>query len=266
MAPGCLRLPNVIAASGVWGGVAYPIWAHDGSGDAVFAGTGFIACDHVFVTCWHCVAKADGGVTYTIGEPPPTGAEEWSDTGDIPLGDIERDPGGSDLATASVDRPAALQFRLVPRDQVVAGTPVWTAGFPLITPVRDGNEIHWYLEARFLRGYVTKPTRDEHHGGFGAQRAYELDMPAPAGLSGSPLCRGNQAFPRLDLVGVVYGAHDAYSIAVEGAIDPETGKVTDPDIVRLMQFGLAHRVEVVGALLGTATNGRPLHELLPIAE
>jgi hypothetical protein len=32
-----------------------------------------------------------------------------------------------------------------------------------------------------------------------------------------------------------------------------------------MQFGLAHRVEVVGALLGTATDGRPLRELLPIA-
>jgi len=62
-------------------------------------------------------------------------------------------------------------------------------------------------------------------------------------------------------MGVVYGTADAYSIAEEARADDETGESV-PEVRRIVSFGLATYVTVLGELYGAATGGKTVRQLI----
>jgi hypothetical protein len=121
------------------------------------------------------------------------------------------------------------------------------------------------FQPRALRGYVTRSfvntehRHDGHH--YPPQPSLELDMRAPAGLSGAALVVPAGAEDVWQLVSVVYGECDSYTIAEEAHLDPSTGESTS-EVRRIVSFGLGHATESVANLSGPATGGVPLKELL----
>jgi hypothetical protein len=97
------------------------------------------------------------------------------------------------------------------------------------------------LNACLLRGYVTRLKADDRPGQEPV-RAYELDMPAPGGISGSPLFR--QA--PIEVLGVVYGEQDQH---VPGLGTP-------------VIFSYAHHLSALRAARAAATGNLPLSEHL----
>ena len=88
-----------------------------------FAGTGFIAAPHVFVTCWHCVSdELPEEQTYAVLRYPDGTVHQ--------LSLIVQDPSGSDLASAHVDIPTWPPFDLVVAPPDVTGLNVGTIGYP----------------------------------------------------------------------------------------------------------------------------------------
>jgi hypothetical protein len=73
-------------------------------------------------------------------------------------------------------------------------------------------------------------------------RAYEQDMAAPGGVSGSPLFRPQP----LEVVGVVYREHE----------------IIVPDRGSPVTFSYAHHLSTLREARATATKGRPLVEYL----
>jgi hypothetical protein len=69
-------------------------------------------------------------------------------------------------------------------------------------------------------------------------------MHCPPGLSGAPLVFGGTD----QVVGIVYGR--------------TTTKVPDEDPAPIYHFGLAYDLEILAGLVGLATHGRPLSELM----
>jgi hypothetical protein len=159
-----------------------------------FKGTGFLIGKNVFVTCSHRVSdpiKEDE--TYGVAfQREYAGNVE----NDIPgaqyairnLHDIEHDPTGLDLATARIgSNPVGLTLR--EDDDIAIGEDVWTFGFALTEGLphpERGRAIAF--RPRFLKGYSTVAYINDVPG-YKSAPGYELDMPAPRGLSGSPLVR-----------------------------------------------------------------------------
>ena len=91
----------------------------------------------------------------------------------------------------------------------------------------------------------------------GPSPVWELDMQVPGGLSGAPLFfQGTDA-----VLGVVFHAHEVETVETFRCVDPVTGK-REPEIVRVIYFGLAHPMELVLELRGQASGGRALRELM----
>jgi hypothetical protein len=164
------------------------------------------------------------------------------------LHDIEQESNGADLALARISLEP--QFRFEPSDGVDYGTDVWTFGYPLTEAPSELNP-SYVLHGRYIQGYVM---RDFF---YGAERrpSYELDMPAPAGLSGAPLVE----IPSKRVVSIIYGRHSVESVEEFASVDTETGERT-PEVLSLEHFALAHYHEVFWNLAGTATGGDSLKE------
>jgi len=95
------------------------------------------------------------------------------------------------------------------------------------------------------------------HQTYGRIPSYELDMPTPAGLSGAPLVKVGSP----EVIGVIYGSNDVATIEQEASVNPQTGK-REPEIQRIISFGLAHYTETLRNLQGIATGGLPLHQYI----
>lgn len=210
-----------------------------------FCGTGFLLRD-VFVTCWHCVEKTPEPDHTYIGAARVNGHfVPW------PLLDLEQDANGSDLALARVDAAATLGITLSSEGRLL-GHDVWTYGYPLTEPRREADGLHFTLHGRALRGYATR-TFDYRHPRFGAVSSYELDMPAPAGLSGAPLLLSSTR----EVIGVVYGSHQ-----VQVADAEEYGQQTERVSIASVTFSLAHRSKTLRAARAKATQQKTLAEYL----
>lgn len=107
---------------------------------------------------------------------------------------------------------------------------------------------------RTLKGYVV---RRFHYAQtrFETTLSYELDMPAPEGLSGAPLMTLAG-----EVLGVVYGTIETAMID-EGASVDEEGNRT-PEVQRIVSFALAHQTDSLLDLSGRSAHGRPLREFL----
>jgi hypothetical protein len=229
------------------------------TGEATYkypSGTGFVIAPGVLATCWHCVRPRTDGLVYIA----------ISNRGDGVLGhhlmkQIGQDPSGLDLATAAIDYEPRHSFQMC-ADPDKVGTDVWSVGYPLTeSHFLDNGLRSWHPEPRILKGYVTRVFSNVDHGTFPPEPSYELDMPMPEGMSGGPLLLRNSVQGDLTLLGMSYGAHDVYTIMQEASLDPDTGELRH-EVRRYVSFGLAHQLNSLLSLVGEATGGRPIRELL----
>jgi len=112
------------------------------------------------------------------------------------------------------------------------------------------------LGPRYLEGYVTR-TFVYPEGPGGPSPAHELDIQVPGGLSGAPVFfQGTDA-----ILGVVFHAHEVETVETFSSVVAVTGK-REPEIVRVIYFGLAYPLDTILELRGPVTNDRPPREVL----
>lgn len=219
-----------------------------------FEGTGFRLAPDLLITCWHCVDGDAAGHGYAVALPKDSGGYQMH-----ALVDVSRDEKGADLATAriyGIDSAPRLGLSLASR-AVPGGTDVGTWGYPLTEMTRlASGDLEFKLGGRWLQGYITRAFWHEH-AEYGSVPTYELDMPTPRGLSGAPLVR----LESRDVVGVIYGTHDASLIEEIASVDPDSGE-RRPEVQRIVSFGLAHYTSTLRDLRGPATEGKPLADYL----
>lgn len=215
-------------------------------------GTGFFLCPDVLITCWHCVADSVPlDHEYAIRVEVEKGRFQA-----FYLRSIEQDQSGMDLATAHCQYtpPSQLTLRT---NELMLGEDVWAYGYPYPEFKRDllGEILH-ESQGRLMRGYMTRHLYYDHPS-LGKTDAYELDMPAPQGMSGAALLRRDT----LEVCGVIFGSHDVETIEEFVTIDPTTG-VRRPEVRRVVSFAMAYDSESLGKLRTSATRGMPLSEFL----
>ena len=216
-----------------------------------FAGTGFHAGKGVFVTCWHCVAE----------ELPPDRfygvlVKERGGYTARALTSVEQDPAGRDLATARMVPPIPPVSPTFTTEPACELEDVCAFGYPLSGLSPEVSEVGRLplIQMRTLKGYVVRRFHHEQPG-FGTAHSYELDMPAPEGLSGAPLMT-----LAWEVLGVVYGTVETATITEWASVDEEVGRT--PEVQRIVSFAVAHHTDSLLALSGAATSGRTLREYL----
>ena len=222
-----------------------------------FQGTGFLIGKQVFVTCWHCVdtplpndrfyavlVKAGQGFNYRAAA----------------LIEPEQDCNGTDLATARVNLEPELGLTLADSD-APGLVDVWSFGYPFTTLTEEIPEVGRLplIEARALKGYIMRSFYYQPPAGE-LIHSYELDMPAPAGLSGGPVVRIHPVRGARDVIGVVHGSNEVATIAELESVDVRGER--RPEVQRISSFALAHHTESLRNLTGKATGGRSLAEFL----
>jgi hypothetical protein len=221
--------------------------AGEETGPLRYAGTGFVLSPHVFVTCWHCVPDLPDTEVYGVSVPDAEGGR----TAHF-LQAVTRDPNGADLATAWVDLtdPAPYHLRAQPPPESM-GLDVGTLGYPgTYFELHPSGQRRFDEQARFLQGYITRAFHYRPPSGGPEILSYEIDMPAPKGLSGAPLIAITPPY-RGQIVGVIHGAHPPFGSQGESDLNL-------PPYV----FALAHYHSTLMALRGPVTNDRPLSEIL----
>lgn len=215
-------------------------------------GTAFLIADGLAVTAWHCVRDLlKPGQRYVVCRK--RGPDVYDP---FPLSDIVQHPAGRDLALGRVPLRASQRFALF-MPAVQPGMHVWTFGYPATQLRHDahGNNV-FALGPRYLEGYVTR-TFIYPEGPGGPSPAHELDIQVPGGLSGAPIFfQGTDA-----ILGVVFHAHEVETVESFSSVDPVTGE-RQPEIVRVIYFGLAYPLDTLLELRGPATDDRPLRELV----
>jgi hypothetical protein len=209
------------------------------------AGTGFIAAPHVLVTCWHCVSdELPEDQTYAVLRQDDKTVHRLDLTA--------QDPSGADLATAHVNIDTWPPFRLVATPPHATGLDVGTIGYPgTYFELQPDGTRQFDQQGRYLQGYISRAFEHILPSGGRPVRSYEIDMPAPRGLSGAPLLVTDPEH-RGEVIGVIYGAHTPFGI------QSEPGEIPLPPPV----FALAHYFDTFMALRGPATSDRPLSELV----
>ena len=145
-----------------------------------------------------------------------------------------------DLATASVQLDPTLNLRIREVEENRAGDSVCTYGYPQTeTRSNDTSSRDFVLYPRFLRSYITRRFDFDHPSG-GTTPVYELGMPAPEGISGSPL------FPvgSMNIIGVLFHNHMVRT----------SGNDMEPGI----SYAFAHTMSSLNLLAGRATRGEKL--------
>lgn len=134
-------------------------------------------------------------------------------------------------------------------------------GYPFTTLTEEIPEVGRLplIEARALKGYIMRRVYYQPPAGE-LIRSYELDMLAPAGLSGGPVVRIHRVRGAREVIGVVHGSNDVATIAELASVD-ERGE-RRPEVQRISSFALAHHTESLRNLTGKATGGRRLAEFL----
>jgi hypothetical protein len=229
-------------------GTVLPIFLVEGDKAYGFCGSGVLLDKGIFITCWHCVsASTAGGKRFVVGIPS-TGHE----CTEVDLRNVERDASGADLAVGLVDAIPRLKLILAPGPFELMGHDVWSFGYPYTDQaLANSGGYDFTLNGRILRGYVTRTFPYDHPSGQQIE-SYELDMPAPSGMSGGPLIlRGG-----LQVIGVVFGTHDVETV------DEESSPRRCVQTNRVVSFGLAHTAKTLRDATTGATNGMPLAKFL----
>jgi hypothetical protein len=218
--------------------VILPIIAVDDAASRTLGvyGSSWLARSGLLVTCAHCIPTLPPGQQLAVSRKNSSGGYD-----PFLLRDVQRDPRGFDLATARVDLDVEDQDWPLYPGLTQAGMDVWTFGYPL-TDFRvesDGTRTH-RIFPRYLKGYVTR----RFLGDPSTHPRAELDMHCPPGISGAPLAYGGTD----KVLGIIYGR--------------TTVKVPDEEPAPLYHFGLAYDSEILGGLIGPATDGRAFSEVM----
>lgn len=218
-----------------------------------FKGTGFVTNRLIFITCWHCVKHPLTSDQRYVAVIKNGEGEGWKA---IDLINLEQDANGNDIATANIEIVPEITPRLsIAADNMLMGTDVCTYGYPHIdVRKQESGEIQYILNGRYLKGYIMRGFFCEHLE-HREVKSYELSFPAPEGLSGSPLIRVGSG----DVVGIIYGNIDVATIEHTAIFDPETGN-REPEIQRIISFGLAHYTDTLRNARGKATQGKTIAE------
>lgn len=207
-----------------------------------FRGTCFVLPGDIVVTCRHCV-DCLLGVDEVICAMSSSGDKVTAHT----LLDLSFDPSGADLASARVEKKFDSTLCIARRSEGI-GQEVASYGYPG-TYGRIGDEIPgkktFAQHARWLQGYVTRAFQYEPPGTLRKFPAWELDMPAPVGLSGGPLFRLDRI--ERTIIGVVSGSHPERR-------EPDANGSLLPDYV----FALAQHYSTLGSLRGAALGDKTL--------
>jgi hypothetical protein len=131
-------------------------------------------------------------------------------------------PTTAEVATLPRQRSTLSRFtgsRSLRMSNFPRGTQVWVLGYPFEDVKRsDHGQMDITPHPRYLQGYVMRQF-DFHweHGGldFGPDATLELDLPAPKGVSGSPLLRLDSR----EIIGMVFGEREAYTLLDEESDD-----------------------------------------------
>jgi hypothetical protein len=233
-----------------------------------FKGTGFML-GNVFVTCHHCVSEPlEEEDRYVVAVPiewvDAAPGREWPGPyGIATLRGIEQDPTGLDLATAKLPFESA-SLTLSGQGLSVA-MDISTYGYPLTQdlphPAGAGRSLT--VTGRYLKGYCTITYLNDVPD-YPQTPSYELDIPAPRGLSGAPLI-GSGSTGGMEVVGVVYGTKDTGTVEEFSRVDEASGERV-PELQRITTFAVAHTFDSLYNLSGRATEGMPLGEYLQSLE
>jgi hypothetical protein len=205
-------------------------------------GTGFTFGEQTLVTCWHCVRDSlnDDEVYAVAARSQGTDQQNYDSV--FELSNLERDANGSDLALARIGFSVPMTLKLA-SEPAAWGEDVIACGYPMPLNTMDvkTKEPLINMNSSLFKGYVTR-IRTGDFPGQPETRLYEMDMPAPPGMSGSPVFRSDS----LEVVGVIV-SEEGYEV---------------PDTSRQMVFAYAHHLWVLQAAKGAATNNLPLSEYL----
>jgi hypothetical protein len=159
-------------------GTVLPIFLADGDKTTCFCGSGVLLNRGLFLTCWHCVSGATGGMRTVVAVPE----EDSNACRVLKLTEVSRDESGLDLATGLVEAKPTIALELVEGPCLLIGHDVWSFGYPFTdqAPSPTGG-YDFELNGRILRGYATRTFVYNLVGG-GQVESYELDMPVPAGM------------------------------------------------------------------------------------
>lgn len=216
-----------------------------------YLGMGFTVTDNLLVTCWHCV-----DVELNDGES--IGAIIMREDGQnhiiMYLENIERDKNGLDLATANhAYVPKTYILELNSDDQPI-GIDIWAYGRPHTTKQRLGKEIKFYSPPLLLKGNITRTLSYDHYE-YGEMPSYEMSFPPPKGMSGAPIFLNGST----KIIGVIHGSNDISMVEQTRYVDPHTGE-SEPEIHRIVSYGLAHHTRSLINLQTSATSGLPLYD------
>lgn len=222
---------------------------NDRAEPTAFCGSGFILVGGVMVTCRHCFED------YPLKTDEYYGAVHTKANGAgytaLRIEAVSFDPSGVDLATAATGLQGSPL--MLTRGISGIGQDVGTIGHPgTYGRLRDetSGPLQFDQQSRWLEGYVTRGfvyERPDHK----KVRSWEVDMPAPSGLSGSPLLllRATESSPVV--VGVIYGSHTVPSDL--GSADAMPSGTP---------FALAHYLDSVQQLRGDVLGSETLAEYL----
>ena len=138
---------------------------------------------------------------------------------------------------------------------------MWSFGYPFTSLTEEKPEIgrQALMQARWLKGYIMRRFYYETPSNE-LIFSYELDMPAPRGLSGAPVVRIHRVKGAREVIGVVHGNNEVATIAELESVDEYGNR--RPEVQRITSFALAHHTDSLRNLTGKATRERPLAEFL----
>jgi hypothetical protein len=208
-----------------------------------FRGTGFLIAPNILITCWQCVRDAlHEKQRYSIM------LEEGSGYSIHNLSNIKQHSGGLDLAIAQIDLAYDQGLRICARE-ALPGDEVIAYGYSPGEGVFTGGQISISrLNPRLMHGHIT---RSFYYScpGFVRTYTYELNMPMPNGIYGTPLIKPATN----EVVGVIYGVLDIPKAGrPQGIANGIRSSVSREE--QMMTLGLAHHTDNLQEFQGTLTN------------
>jgi hypothetical protein len=193
-----------------------------GDQPAVVGGScGAYLARHIYVTASHCIPEqADAAFVSMPGEPGRRiiGIDRH-ETADIAVLVGERFD----------DEPMSSQVYLrTGLNDLPFGGDFVTFGYPDGAP--ESNPVGRLMKGHFQRYFGYSPVRG------GSYFAGEMSIPAPAGMSGAPVC---WAMRPQELIGVVTTNHDSYTIIDSIAEVDSNGKSYKETNRRMVSYGIA---------------------------
>lgn len=198
-----------------------------------FVGTGFfINSRGGFATCKHVVKALDSGLNLFLGQLSGPSAGSY-----LGITDVQCHP-KYDLAWGVVKTKKKTNFLKPFLGTCALGLDVGAFGF-----TAGGKQYQsLILEPRYLRGHISRMSVSPYE--FPSKSLFEVSFPSPSGFSGTALLSESY-----ELVGMLYGNTESKIHAYSITEVFEGSSTFTENAYRVMEFGLAHQVNNIVAIL-----------------